>query len=67
MDFRLHRSRFETWEEMRARLVAETSAFLTEALRHPEWAVRIPMAPAERARFPASLTSAFWEPILFHD
>ena len=65
MDFGLHRPRCETWEELRARLVAETSAFLTEALRHPELAVRIPMAPADGARFPPSLTRAFWEPVLF--
>jgi hypothetical protein len=55
----------ETWEEMRDRLVAETSAFLTEALRHPELAVRIPMIPADSARFPPSLTSAFWDAVLF--
>ncbi len=55
----------ETWEEMRDRLVAETSAFLTEALRHPELAVRIPMIPADSARFPSSLTSAFWDAVLF--
>ncbi len=54
----------ETWEEMQARLVAETSAFITEALRHPELAVRIPMIPAGSGRFPPSLTRAFWDPIL---
>lgn len=55
----------ETWEELRDRLVAETSAFVTEALRHPELVVRIPMIPAESARFPPSLTTAFWDPVLF--
>jgi hypothetical protein len=55
----------ESWEEMRDRLVAETSAFLTEALRHPELVVRIPMIPADSARFPPSLTSAFWDAVLF--
>ncbi len=59
------RSRDEDWEEMRARLVAETSAFLTEGLRHPEVAVRIPMIPAETGRFPPSMTRSFWEPVLF--
>jgi hypothetical protein len=60
-----HRKRrFETWEEMRTRLVAETSAFLTEALRHPELAVRIPMIEAGAGEFPPSLTRAFWEPVL---
>lgn len=55
----------ETWEEMRARLVEETSTYLTEALRHPELAVRIPMIPADSARFPPSLTPAFWDSVLF--
>ncbi len=57
--------RTETWEELRDRLVAETSAFLTEGLRHPELTVRIPMIPADSARFPPSLTIAFWDPVLF--
>ena len=57
--------REESWEEMRARLIAETSIYLTEALKHPELAVRIPMIPADSARFPPSLTRAFWEPVLF--
>ena len=61
----LRRDRSETWEEMRDRLVAETSAFLTEALRHPELIVRIPMIPADSARFPPSLSTAFWAPVLF--
>jgi hypothetical protein len=59
------RRRAETCAEMQARLVAETSAFITEALRHPELVVRIPMIPAGAGRFPPSLTRAFWGPILF--
>ena len=56
--------RHESWEEVRARIVAETSAYITECLRHPELAVQIPIMPAGRGRFPPSLTYAFWEPIL---
>jgi len=67
MNLRPARRRFETWEEMRARLIAETSAFLTEALRHPELAVRIPMIPAGSGRFPPSLTRAFWDNVLFEE
>lgn len=59
--------RNETWEETRARLVAETSVFLTEALRRPELAVRIPTIPAGSGKFPPSLTTAFWTPILDDD
>jgi hypothetical protein len=62
---RAQRDRVETWEEIRRRMVAETSAYLTEALRHPELGVRIPMVPADSARFPPSLTPAFWDSILF--
>lgn len=65
MDFRWRQRRLEDWDELRARLVAETSTYLTEALRHPEVAVRIPMIPAGSGRFPPSLSRAFWEPILF--
>lgn len=65
MNLRLGKHRTESWEEMRVRLVAETSLFLTEALQHPELAVRIPMIPAGSGRFPPSLTRAFWEQLLF--
>lgn len=56
--------RVETYEEMRARLIAETSDYLTECLRHPELAVRIPTIQAGRGRFPPSLTVAFWGQLL---
>lgn len=65
MEFRWAARGREDWDELRARLVAETSLFLSEALRRPELGVRIPMIPAEAARFPPSLSRAFWEPILF--
>ncbi len=64
MDFPRFKSRSETWEQTRARLVAETNAWLTEALQHPELAVRIPMVPADSARFPPSFSRAFWAPVL---
>ena len=52
MELRWGKRRFEDWDELRARLVAETSIYLTEALRHPELAVRIPMIPTGSGRFP---------------
>jgi hypothetical protein len=61
---RPHKPRSDTHEEMRLRLLAETSAYVTECLRHPELAVRIPVVLAGRAKFPPSLTVAFWEPVL---
>jgi hypothetical protein len=54
----------ETLEQMRQRLIAETSAYISVCLRHPELAVRIPTIPAGRGRFPPSLSEAFWEPVL---
>jgi len=64
MDRRRQPRRPETWEELRARLIEETSLYLTEALRHPEFAIRIPVIPAGQGRFPPSLARAFWEPLL---
>ena len=52
------------WEEVRARMIAETSTWLTDALQHPERAVRIPVVQAGKGDFPPSLTEAFWDPVL---
>ena len=56
--------RVETYEEMRARLIAETSNYLTECLRHPELAVRIYTIQAGHGRFPPSLGVALWTRVL---
>jgi hypothetical protein len=56
--------RTESWEQTRARLVAETSVYLTECLRHPELVVRIPVVQAGTARFPRSFAQVFWERLL---
>lgn len=64
MDFRPRIRRDELLEEARARMVAETSAYLTECIRHPELASRIPMIPADSARFPPSFAMSFWDPLL---
>lgn len=58
------RHRHESWEAMRQRIIAETSAYLTECLRHPELATRIPVIESGKGQFPRSLTPAFWEPLL---
>ncbi len=50
---------------MRARVIAETNAWLTEGLEHPEQVQRIPIIIADGKRsFPRSLSQAFWAPIL---
>lgn len=64
MDLRLRFRRTETYEETRQRMVAETSAYLTECLQHPELATHIPMIPANSDRFPPSFSMSFWDPVL---
>jgi hypothetical protein len=64
MDLRVRRKRDETYEELRVRMIAETSAYLTECLKHPEFAVHIPMVPADSNRFPPSFSMSFWDPVL---
>lgn len=53
-----------TWEQSRAQMIAETSTFISEALKHPELAVRIPVVEAGRVEFPPSMSRAFWGPLL---
>jgi len=56
--------REETLEEIRQRVLAETSAYITECLRHPEFAVNIPVIPAGTGSFPPSFSNAFWDSVL---
>lgn len=56
--------RIETYEELRQRLIAETSAYLTECLAHPEYAARIPTIQAGSGKFPKSFAAAFWADLL---
>lgn len=65
MHVRRQRRRDDSTEAMRRRLVEETSAYLTECLKHPELATRIPIIQAGSGRFPPSMTPAFWERVLF--
>lgn len=65
LPFRWKKRPPETFEELRAQMVQETSDYVTFCLQHPEHAVRIPTAPADRAKFPPSLTPAFWDAVLF--
>jgi len=64
MDRLFRRRHGESHEEMRQRMIEETSVFLTECLKHPELAVQIPMIPAANDRFPTSFSMSFWDPIL---
>ncbi|MEP0846304.1 MAG: hypothetical protein HRF50_05715 [Phycisphaerae bacterium] len=64
MHVRLSRQPKETLDEIRRRIIEETSAYLTLCLERPELAVRIPIIQAGRGRFPASMSDAFWNPVL---
>lgn len=55
----------DAFEVLRKRMIAETSAFITLCLRHPELAVRIPVIPAGSGSFPPSLARSFWQRVLF--
>lgn len=67
------RSRFAMWkhsetlDEMRKRILEETSAYITECLRHPELVVRIPIIRSGAGDFPPSLARAFWNRVLFDE
>ncbi|QOJ14880.1 MAG: hypothetical protein HRU75_09605 [Planctomycetia bacterium] len=65
LNFRRLFSRKLRLDDARQRAIAETSAFLTWHLDHPEHAVAIPVIPSTSGRrFPPSLTEAFWAPLL---
>ena len=57
--------RNESYEAKRRRMIAETSAYVSECLKHPELAPHIPVIPTGSGKFPPSMTSAFWDSILF--
>jgi len=50
--------------ELRARLLAETSAFLNRCLADPTLAVRIPRIKVGERSFPPGLVEHFWADVL---
>lgn len=65
LDFRRLTLKKLLLDDARRRAIAETSAYLTWHLDHPEHAVVIPVTPSTSGRrFPASLSEAFWAPLL---
>ncbi len=49
---------------MRARILRETGDYISECLRHPELAVRIPAAKATEAHWTREFADAFWQHVL---
>lgn len=64
MHVRLIRQPTETLDEIRRRIIEETSAYLTLCMERPELAVHIPVIQAGHGRFPPSMSEAFWNPVL---
>lgn len=61
---RLPRTRWESWEIIRARMLRETEAFLEDGLRNPQGRVIIPALPVGRGRFPRAFAHLFWSQVL---
>jgi hypothetical protein len=52
------------WRDARDRIIGETSDYINQCLRDPNLAVRIPAAPAERARWTREFAETFWASVL---
>jgi len=52
------------WRAIRVRILRETGDYITECLRRPELAIRIPAVPAEQANWSREFARAFWEHVL---
>lgn len=51
-------------DEMRREMIAETEAFINEALVHPELAVVIPTIPVGSGCFARNIARYFWSRVL---
>jgi hypothetical protein len=51
-------------DAMRHRAIAQTEAFISEALLHPELAAVIPTIPVGSGTFPKNMALYFWHRVL---
>lgn len=58
---------YESWDEHRRRMLAETSRFIEWGLRHPELVFWIPAKPVEQGGFPRAVADWFWGTVLAVD
>jgi hypothetical protein len=58
------RSQRESWDEMRKRMLAETSRFIEWGLAHPDEVIEIPAKPVGMGGFPKEVGEWFWETVL---
>ncbi len=54
----------DLYREMRKRMIRETEDYLSETLRNPERAVRIPSIQVGRGDFTRRFAGAFWTQVL---
>ena len=52
------------WWLIRRRMIAQTEAFINEALVHPELAAVIPTIPVGSGTFTRSMSAYFWRRVL---
>ena len=52
------------YRETRKRMIRETEAYLTDSLRHPERAMRIPSIRVGHGVFTRQFAGAFWTEVL---
>jgi len=52
------------WQLLREQMIAQTQAFISEGLHHPEQAVVIPTIPAGSGAFPKNWSLYFWQRVL---
>ncbi|MDA8375970.1 MAG: hypothetical protein M0Z50_02645 [Planctomycetia bacterium] len=62
-----HRYSSESYEEMRARMLDETSRFIEWGLSHPNRVPHIPAYPVGKGEFSANVKQWFWEIVLTSD
>jgi hypothetical protein len=54
----------ESWQEMRKRMLAETSRFIEWGLAHPDEIIEIPAKPVGMGGFPREVGEWFWSTVL---
>ncbi len=54
----------DLWQQIRRRILSETSSFLSRGVQRPELGVSIPVIQAGKGRFTRTFSDAFWSRIL---
>lgn len=54
----------ESWQDMRKRMLDETSRFIEWGLAHPDEVIEIPAKPVGMGGFPREVADWFWNTVL---